>query len=68
MNFSDQNFSSVCRCSSHKLFIFLSSVPEPLSQFHPNLAQDIGEGDSSFLNEGPDPFPRGDNNEITKVH
>ena len=26
------------------------------------------EGDSSFLNEGPDPFPRGDNNEIAKVH
>ena len=27
----------------------------------------IGEGDSSLFNEGPRPFPRGDNYEIAKV-
>ena len=28
----------------------------------------LGEGDSICSNEGPRPFPRGDNYEIAKIH
>ena len=28
----------------------------------------LGEGDSICLNEGPRPFPRGDNYEIVKIY
>ena len=59
MRVSDQNLSVVrrrCRrrrCRRHryrKLVTFLSSSPEPLGQFQPNLTQSIlGEGDSSLF-------------------
>ena len=39
VNFSDQNLPIVRRC--RKLFTFLSSSPEALGQFQPNLAQSI---------------------------
>ena len=47
---------SVCR----KLFKFSSSSPELLGQFQPNLCKVCS-------NEGPRPFPRGDNYEIAKI-
>ena len=43
-----------------------SSSPEPLGQFQPNMAKSILGWRGS--NEGPHPFPRGDNNEIVKIH
>ena len=44
VSFSDQNLSVVRRRRRRcrrKLFTFLSSSPEPLGQFQPNLAQSI---------------------------
>ena len=43
VSFSDHNLSVVRRCRRWrcKLFTFLSSPPEPLGQFQPNLAQSI---------------------------
>ena len=45
VSFSNQNLSVVrrrhCRRRWRKLFTFLSSSPEPLGQFQPNLAQSI---------------------------
>ena len=48
VSFSDQNLSVVSRCRRRcrrwrcrKLFTFSSFFPEPLGQFHPNLAQSI---------------------------
>ena len=65
MSFSDQNLSVVRRCRCRKLFTFSSSSPEPLGQFQPNLAQSMNQVCS---NEGPRPFPRGDNYELAKIH
>ena len=44
------------------------SSPEPLSQFQPNLAQSMHPWVRIQIcsNEGPRPFPRGDNYEIVK--
>ena len=56
---------SVC-----KLFTFSSSSQEPLSQFQPNLAQNIlGWRGFKFIHmKGPGPFLRGDNYKIVKIH
>ena len=52
-----------------KLFTFSTSFPEPLGQFQPNSAQtSLGKGDSSLSNEGPCPFPGGDNYEVPKIY
>ena len=58
---------SVC-LSVCKLFTFSSSSPEPLGQFQPNLATKHSwvKGIQVCSNEGPRPFPRGDNYEIAK--
>ena len=65
MNFSDQNLSVVrrCRrwrrCCCRKVLTFSSSSPEPLGQFHPNLAQaslDKGLRFKFVHMKGPDLF------------
>ena len=46
-----------------------SLEPEPLDLFKPNSAQSIlGWRKFRFDNEGPRPFPKGNNNEIVKIH
>ena len=60
------HLSSVC------LFIFhMFSQEEPLNKFQPNLVQCL-RGWREFkclqMNQWPRPFPRGDNNEIAKIH
>ena len=58
---------SVCP-SVCKLFT-ISSSPEPLSQFQPNLTQSsIGWWVFKSSNEKPHPFPRGDNYKIAKLY
>ena len=57
---------SVC-----KLFTFLSSPPNPVeTNFNQTWqAQSIlGEGIQVCSNEGPHPFPRGDNYEMAKIY
>ena len=55
---------SVCKLST------FSSFPELQAPFQPNLAQSIlGLREIQVCsNEGPHPFPRGDNYEIAKIH
>ena len=66
VSFPDHSLSVVRRrhCSSRcrKLFIFLSSSPEPMSQFHPNLAQ------SNLAWRGFKFVIRGDHNKTAKLH
>ena len=59
-------WSPVVHSSVRKLITF-STSPEPLGQFQPNMPQSILEW-RVFSNEGPRPFPRGDNCEIVKIH
>ena len=69
VNFFDQNVSVVRRHRCRKLFTFSSSSPEPLGQFQPNLTQSIlSKWIQVCSNEGPRPFPRGDNYEIAKIN
>ena len=75
VSFSDQNLSVVrrrrCRSCRRKLFTFLSHFsPEPLGRFQPNLAQSTPsvKGIHICSNDDPHLFPRGDNNEIAKIH
>ena len=61
VSFSDRLLSVVCP--------FSSSSPEPLVQFQPNLAQIIlGLRGVKFVQMKVCSFPRGDNNEIAKIH
>ena len=64
-----RDLQSIDRLSVCKLFT-LSSSPAPLTQFKTELGTKYTwmiEFQVCF-NEGPCPFPRGDNNKITKVH
>ena len=73
MTFSDQNLSIVCRwrrrCPWCKLFNFHlllknhGPISTKLGTKHPCLM-----GIQVCSNEGPRPFPRGDNKEIAKIH
>ena len=73
-SFSDQNLSVVrryrrrCR-SCRKLFTFSSSSPTtgPISTNHDTRLPWV-KGIQVSSNEGPRPFPRGDNYEIAKMH
>ena len=64
VRFSDR-LLSIARPSVCKLFTFSSFSPEPLGQFQEIWHKaSLGEGDQVYSNDGPCPFPRGDNNEI----
>ena len=55
-----------CRCSSRKLFLLLQN-----NRVNFNLTwqkASLGKGDSCFLNKGPRPFPRADNNRRRKIY
>ena len=53
-----------------KLYTFSSSSQEPIGQFQPKLGtkHPYVMGIQVCSNEVPRPFPRGDNNEIAKMH
>ena len=79
VSFSDQNLSFVrrcrchwrCRCRRRKLFIFSYSSPARTTG---SISTKLGtkypwvKGSQVCANEGPRPFPRGDNFEILKIH
>ena len=70
VSFSDRYLSVVCHCHCHKLFTYSSSLRR--ANFNQTWHKAfLGEGNSSSSNEGPRPFPRGDNkknseNTVTK--
>ena len=67
VSFSDQNLSVVCRCQKKKLKIFFSRTTKPISTKLGTKFPWV-KGIQVCSNEGPRPFPRGDNYEIAKIH
>ena len=68
INFSDRNvFFIRRRCRRRCCNLFTFSYSEPPGQFQPNLEQDIWvQGIQVCLNQGPNPIPRGDDNDLAK--
>ena len=75
VSFSDHLSSVVCLsvCPSVRLSVNFSHFHLLLPNHWANFNQtwhneSLGEGDSICSNEGPCPFPRGDNYQIVKIH
>ena len=70
VSFSDHNLSVVyhCHCCFCNFFTRMSSSPELLVQFQPNLARTKHPWLKGIQMKGPTIFPRDGNNKIGKIH